>query len=1024
MLSGDSLAVPASDEAFDSIHKMMTTLELNPYERDAHYGYPYVLGMLGGKPVRAPLFTMAVAIESTGRGLTVTPKEDVLRFNSLAFRSDCDPAATEKALSRMIADTPSLPLDEASLRDFCDRLKVELKDLDLHIGGRLSGHLASPPKQPRSGDRLAIVDNAAVFIAPKTSYFVVSDLERIGEEASLDAGTALGTLLGQKADQPTSDVFDDDRSVVYPFPSNKSQRRVARLIDDESNQMVVVQGPPGTGKSLTIANLVCHLVARGKRVLVTSQRDKALEVVDELLRGLNLAQLPMTLLKNDKESKQELRSKLDSIQKNRPSAEAEELMQRQEARFGEKVESLQTTDRRLADSLMCESLFAAEEARLRQQTRALKRIAARTGSEWRRFRAARRTPWMSDAVGREASQQRRQLLLESVQILTSASENRVSQASRNQRNQLREFSRLLGRNQTTYKNFSIFDRLKDEPERCDMLMSILPCWIMTPDDVARLFPCKPGIFDVVIIDEASQCDLPSITPVLYRARQAVVAGDSRQMQARRFAFTNEQVARQAWQLQGLEAHDPDRWLDPTKMDLLQLADIRADDHALLDEHFRSLPPIIQFSNERWYGGKLRIMRDLGHRRFGDQDRPVIHMNRVCGGAVEEGTQENLEEAKQLVGQLREHMEDPGFANATFGVICLFEEQMRLVMDLVAEEIPDEVRAAHRLTVVNPDGFQGDERDVIYYSLSYDAKGMTKSQIAARQADQDHIQGMLNVAFTRARDEIHVFHSASLRDFAKASGQGTIRDWLEFCSANDTAPAKDDARQVARADSEFEAEVLTALSERGVTVTAQYPSCGFSIDIVAELDGARLAVECDGELYHLDEHGKLRREDLDRQEVLERAGWRVSRIPYRRWRKNPAAEVARILRELGSTGETPEASIGDSGSKPTKTPKLTAFESAVVVAVQDGNHAKDDVLRAAREKLGYKRLGSTIKERLNVAISGLVQKKLLYIEDSELYLSQSVSETSIQVNYVRPVYKTPYNPYRARGRSRGRRRYYY
>jgi len=545
---------------------------------------------------------------------------------------------------------------------------------------------------------------------------------------------------------------------------------------------------------------------------------------------------------------------------------------------------------------------------------------------------------------------------------------------------------------------------------------------MTPDDVSRLFPCKPGIFDVVIIDEASQCDLPSITPVLYRARQAVVAGDSRQMQARRFAFTNEQVARQAWQQQGLEAYDPDRWLDPTKMDLLQLAGIRADDYTLLDEHFRSLPPIIQFSNDRWYSGQLRLMRDLGHRRYGDRDRPVIHMHRVRDGAVEEDTQENLEEARQLVGQLREHMEDPGFANATFGVICLFEEQMRLVMDLVAEEIPDEVRSAHRLTVVNPDGFQGDERDVIYYSLSYDANGMKKSQIAARQADQEHIQGMLNVAFTRARDEIHIFHSASVKDFAKASGQGTIRDWLEFCAANDTPPARDNARQIARADSEFEADVLTALSGRGVTVTAQYPSCGFFIDIVAELDGTRLAVECDGELYHLDEHGKLRREDLERQEVLERAGWRVSRIPYRRWRKNPSAEVDRILRELGSA-DAPEENVDGSGSKPTKTPKLTAFESAVVVAVQDGNHAKDDVLRAAREKLGYKRLGSTIKARLDVAISGLVQKKLLYIEDLELYLSQSVSEASVQVNYVRPVYKTPYNPYRARGRSKGQRRYY-
>ncbi len=64
-----------------------------------------------------------------------------------------------------------------------------------------------------------------------------------------------------------------------------------------------------------------------------------------------------------------------------------------------------------------------------------------------------------------------------------------------------------------------------------MLLNVLPCWIMSPDDVARLFPYQAGLFDVVIIDEAFQCDLPSMTPVLFRAKQVVVAGDSKQMQA-------------------------------------------------------------------------------------------------------------------------------------------------------------------------------------------------------------------------------------------------------------------------------------------------------------------------------------------------------------------------------------------------------------------------------------------------------------------------------------------------------------
>jgi hypothetical protein len=116
-----------------------------------------------------------------------------------------------------------------------------------------------------------------------------------------------------------------------------------------------------------------------------------------------------------------------------------------------------------------------------------------------------------------------------------SAEDRVAEATRDERNNLHEFAKLLGRDQGSAKNFSVFDRLKRDPERCHSLLKILPCWIMTPDDVARLFPCEPGLFDVVIIDEASQCDLPSMMPVLYRAKQAIIAGDSKQMQSQRFA---------------------------------------------------------------------------------------------------------------------------------------------------------------------------------------------------------------------------------------------------------------------------------------------------------------------------------------------------------------------------------------------------------------------------------------------------------------------------------------------------------
>ena len=99
--------------------------------------------------------------------------------------------------------------------------------------------------------------------------------------------------------------------------------------------------------------------------------------------------------------------------------------------------------------------------------------------------------------------------------------------------------------------------------------------------------------------------------------------------------------------------------------------------------------------------------------------------------------------------------------------------------MVAERVPEQAWLDHELVVINPDGFQGDERDVILYSLSYDAELMPQEALSARMSDQAHIQGMLNVAFTRARDEIHVFHSAPIEAFTFAGGRpGAITDWLK------------------------------------------------------------------------------------------------------------------------------------------------------------------------------------------------------------------------------------------------------
>jgi very-short-patch-repair endonuclease len=268
-------------------------------------------------------------------------------------------------------------------------------------------------------------------------------------------------------------------------------------------------------------------------------------------------------------------------------------------------------------------------------------------------------------------------------------------------------------------------------------------------------------------------------------------------------------------------------------------------------------------------------------------------------------------------------------------------------------------------------------------------------------DTAHIQGMLNVAFTRARDEIHVFHSAPIDTFTMAGDRpGAIGAWLEHCAKVQSEGAYRGAVRAGKVDSQFEADVADALRARGVEVCHQYPACGFFIDLMCELDEVRLGVECDGELYHLDEHGQLRVEDLERQAIIERAGWSVLRIPYRSWRSGPADEVERVLarmRELalddegledGDHGEGPGAArtLAAPPSAKKSVAKVSAEGAAIMGALSDGDRDEEDVFRSARITMGYGRLGPKIRQSFQRAARQLVTDGFISVEEGEYFLT--------------------------------------
>ena len=548
---------------------------------------------------------------------------------------------------------------------------------------------------------------------------------------------------------------------------------------------------------------------------------------------------------------------------------------------------------------------------------------------------------------------------------------------------------MLSRSQTSAQQLPLFDRLKADPDRCRMLLDLLPCWIMTPDDVARLFPCAPGLFDVVIADEASQCDLPSMTPLLYRARQAVIAGDSRQMQSRRFAFTTEAASpARPGTSRASTRHDPDRWYDPARTDLLALAAVRSDEEVFLDEHFRSLPPLIAFSNERWYGGRLRLMRDdAATAASGPAEAPVVSLHR--GGRTARWSRARRRTSRRGARAAR----PPRGAARRPGLRR--RERGRALPLRGADVGSGRARgAAHRREAgASPTASWSSTRTAsratsatsIYYSLSYDDAGMTRSQLSARQAEQEHVQGMLNVAFTRARDEIHVFHSAPVEAFAMATGGGLAARLARAHCAEHAARAR--RRSAARATTSPQ-QVAPGAGGRGAWTSSSATSRRASrVDVACRIDGSPVALECDGPIATPGAEA-----ELARQPILERAGWRVVRVPYSGWLRDPSAHLQRVLAtgqaEAPAPGPQPLAAAATAGA-----PRLPRYEQAVVDACNEGLHARDDVYRSALRHAGHKRIGSRIRVALDGAVRSLERSGKLYVEDGELFLAQELQSPS-------------------------------
>ncbi|WP_405526902.1 AAA domain-containing protein [Streptomyces canus] len=432
----------------------------------------------------------------------------------------------------------------------------------------------------------------------------------------------------------------------------------------------------------------------------------------------------------------------------------------------------------------------------------------------------------------------------------------------------------------------------------------VPAWIMPLHQVTETVPTdRAGRFDVVIVDEASQSG-PEALLLAWLGAKVIVVGDDQQVSPAQVGVDHdEQFALQRRLLAELPAAR--RNLFTPTASLFDIASGLAGGRGrlMLQEHFRCMPEIIGFSNELCYGGRLQPLRQYGADRL-----PPLRPVHVPDGYVEGSGQKqvNQSEAVRLVEEVARCIADPAYAGRTMGVITLLGAgQKYLIEDLLADRISLDQRQRRRLRVGNAEEFQGDERDIVFISTVVSLTGPDGPRRIGHFSSSLNRQH-LNVAASRARDQVWLFHSFTLTELGETDLRRAYLDWFSRPAEEQDGLGLGEVRPDVpheAFDSLFEQRVYLALRARGYRVRPQYPAGRYRIDLVVEGGTRRLAVECDGDAFHTEENADA---DAARQRELERVGWTFVRIRGSRFFLDPERALEPLWAELDRLGIEPAA----------------------------------------------------------------------------------------------------------------------
>lgn len=448
----------------------------------------------------------------------------------------------------------------------------------------------------------------------------------------------------------------------------------------------------------------------------------------------------------------------------------------------------------------------------------------------------------------------------------------------------------------------------------------LSCWVMKFNDVLNSVGTEPEIFDCIIVDEASQLDFNSLI-LGYYAKNMIIVGDDKQTSPSALTGANDNDF-QSIKNKYLEFLGDDRIQIRSDNSLFTLSKMVAGSSNLaLKEHFRCVSEIIEFSKYNFYDNSLKPLKQINTENRLEPVKAVFVQNSFLEDRIV------YSEVESIKKHLIEIIKNPIYQNKTIGVVSLglvkHTEKLKDIKEDLSELFGRDKLDKIKLIIEDSPKFQGDERDVMLVSLgvALDSEKLKSNDNPKPRSivDDGNLKDdfkKINVALSRAKEQMILFHSVKSENLRNNDFRLKILSFfynetkeLKPFELPDNESERDLYNIPKPFDSWFEYDITSDLINHSYQfIQPQYKVkedetfynhhsqketyVNFKLDLVVSNNGKMIAIECDGDPFHsLPEDVAY---DVERQEFLERVGWKVYRVLYSAYKRNPSAEIEKMV----------------------------------------------------------------------------------------------------------------------------------